>query len=249
MAVKTSAKKVESKSAVVKASVSRVKEKPKTVSKSSATMKNSLPTHSSVKNTSSKSVKSKKLYVTFIVVIAILGLGLYYMRGMFVAAVVNGQPISRLEVVKETEKQKGKETLAALVRNNLIQQEAAKNKVSVSDKEVGDEIKRLEGVMSKQGQKLDDALAMQAMTRDDLKKLIRLDKLVSKMVSKDVRVSDEEVSAYIEKNKDVLPKDADEAKMKSDVKESLRQQKTSEKVRTWLADLEKRAKVIYFVQY
>ncbi len=252
MAARVTAKKVESKAVVAKPRPSRARtaQRPGSRPARPTVVKEAvMSTKSSSQETSPKSMKAKKLYVVFVLVIVALGLGLYYLRGLFVAAVVNGQPISRLEVVREAEKQKGKDTLNSLVRNNLIQQEAARNKASVSDKEVSDEIKRLEGVMAKQGQKLDDVLTTQAMTRDDLKKLIRLDKLVSKMVAKDVQVSDSEVAAYIEKNKDVLPQGEDQAKLKKDVMETLKQQKTSEKVRAWLADLEKRAKVIYFVQY
>ena len=41
----------------------------------------------------------------------------------------------------------------------------------------------------------------------------------------------------------------DEAELKKQVTEQLKQQKTNEKVRTWLADLQKEANVTYFVQY
>src|SRR5688572_16109970 len=48
---------------------------------------------------------------------------LYFLRGVFVAATVNGKPISRLALVKELEKQNGKETLNSLVTKELIFQE------------------------------------------------------------------------------------------------------------------------------
>ncbi len=87
------------------------------------------------------------------------------------------------------------------------------------------------------------------MTKDDLKRLIRLDKLVAKMVGKDVTVSDKEVSDYIDKNKEALPQGQDENALKTQVKDQLKQQKTNEKVRAWLAKLQKDSKVVYFVQY
>lgn len=174
---------------------------------------------------------------------------MYYFRGIFVAAVVNGQPISRLEVVRQTEQQSGKQTLDTLVRNALIEQKAKKENVTVTEKEINDEIKKLQDNLSKQGQNLDQVLQAQGMSQDDLKKLIRLDKLVAKMVGKDIKVSDAEVNKYIEDNKDALPQDADEATLKKQVTEQLKQQKTNEKVRNWLAQLQKEANVTYFVQY
>lgn len=199
-------------------------------------------------STSTQPMKLKKSYVILIIAILLLGAGLYYFRGLFVAAVVNGQPISRLEVVQQTEKQSGKQTLEGLVRNALIEQKAKEKNISVTDKEVSDEIAKLQTNLKKQGQSLDQALATQGMTKEDLQRLIRLDKLVSKMVGKDVKVTDKEVEDYLEKNKANLP-DTDEATLKKEVKAQLTQQKTNEKVRTWLADVQKQANVVYFVQY
>jgi len=195
-----------------------------------------------------QSVKLRKSYLILIIVIVVLGALLYYFRGLFVAAVVNGQPISRLEVVQQAEKQSGKQTLDTLVRDALIEQEAKKENVTVSDKEVNDEISTLQNNLKKQGQTLDQVLATQGMSQVDLRRLIRLDKLVQKMVGKNVKISDQEINDYISKNKDSLP-NTDEATLKKQVKAQLVQQKTNEAVQTWLASLQQKANVVYFVQY
>lgn len=229
-AQKPAAKSVPAKKATVKSAPKVVEVTPKVESSKKATSLN-------------------KSQIVLAVVIVLLGVGLYFFRSLFVAAVVNGQPISRWSVIKETEKQAGKQTLSNLVRNSLIEQEAKKQNVTVSDKEINDEITKLEGNLSKQGQKLDQVLSVQGMTKDDLRHLIRLDKLVAKMVGKDVTVSDKEVADYMDKNKDMLPADQDQEALKKQVKDRLQQQKTSDKVKAWLEDLQTKAKVIYFVQY
>jgi predicted DNA-binding ArsR family transcriptional regulator len=201
------------------------------------------------KSTTTQSPKARKAYIVLVIIILLLGAALYYFRGLFVAAVVNGQPISRWEVIRQTEQQSGKTTLDTLVRNTLIEQKAREANVSVSDKEINDEITKLQGNLSKQGQNLDQVLTAQGMSKDDLKKLIRLDKLVAKMVGKDVTVSDKEVTDYIEKNKEALPQGADEATLKKQVADQLKQQKTNDKVRAWLADIEKQSKIVKFVDY
>lgn len=199
--------------------------------------------------TTSKPVRIKKAYIALIVIILLVGALLYFYRGLFVAAVVNGQPISRIDVVRQAEQQSGKQILDTMVRNALIEQKAKQQGVSVNDSEINTEIKKLQDNLSKQGQNIEQVLQAQGMNKDDLRKLIRLDKLVSKMVGKDVKVSDDEVNAYIEKNKETLPQGTDEATLKKQVSDQLKQQKTNEKVRTWLADLQKQAVVKYYVTY
>lgn len=197
----------------------------------------------------SKPLKIRKSYILLILATALLIALLFFFRSIFVAAVVNGQPISRVSVIKETEKQAGKQTIQNLVRNTLIEQEARKQKVVVTEKEIDEEIKKVETTLSKQGQKIDQVLEVQGLTREDLKKLIRLDKLVSKMVGKDIKVSDEDIASYIEKNAESLPQDQTEEELKKSVSDTLRQQQLNQKVQTWLEELQKKAKIQYFVQY
>ena len=196
-----------------------------------------------------RAFKLKKLYVILAIVFVALALLIFNYRGLFVAAVVNGEPISRLEIVKEAEKQSGKQTINNLVRNRLIEQEARKQKVTVSEQEIKDEVKKVEQTLSKQGQKLDQVLAMEGINRDDLRKLLRLNKLIEKMVGKDIKISDKEIADYIEKNKDSLPQDQTEEQLKQTVSKELRQQALNQKLQKWLADLQGKAKIQYFVQY
>jgi len=199
-----------------------------------------------------KQVKVKKSfvkYVVLVVVIVVVGALIYFSRSLFVAAVVNGQPISRLDVVKETEKQSGKQVVDNLVRNALIEQEAKKQNVTVSEQEIDAEIKKIEDQLKKQGQNFDQVLQMQGMTKNDLRKLIKLDKLVGKIVGKDIKISDNDVNKYIEDNKEMLPKNLKDSDLKNQVRDQLKQQVLNKKVSAWLADLQKKANIQYFVQY
>jgi foldase protein PrsA len=188
-------------------------------------------------------------YIILVAAIILFAGAIYYFRGLLVAAVVNGQPISRMEVVKETEKQSGKQALETLVRNALIEQEAAKANVTVSNKEIDDQIKKVEKQLAGQGQKLDQVLAMQGMTRSELRNLIRLDQLVGKLVGKDIKITDKQVADYMEKNKETLPENQNQDDLKKTIKEQLRQQELNQKVQTWLQEIQKKAKINYFVQY
>ncbi len=196
-----------------------------------------------------QSLKLRKMYIVASVVIVALGLLAYANRSLFVAATVNGQPISRVKVVKEAEKQSGKQSLENLIRNSLIEQEAEKANVTVTDKEIDDEIKKVETTLSKQGQKIDQVLELQGLTREDLRKLIRLDKIVGKIVGKDINVTDAQINDYIEKNQESLPQDQTEDQVKKSVSERLKQQELNTKVQKWLESLKSKAKIQYFVQY
>ncbi|OGH22470.1 MAG: hypothetical protein A3F31_05500 [Candidatus Levybacteria bacterium RIFCSPHIGHO2_12_FULL_38_12] len=195
------------------------------------------------------SFKFKRSYAFTIVVVLAMAALAYYFRGLFVAAIVNGKPIFRTTIVKELERQGGKQTLDSLVTEELVFQEANKQKVSVSDDEIHKEIKKIEEQVSKQGQPFDSLLVSQSMTRESLKNRIKLQKLIEKMVGKDIKVTDKEVDDYIEKNKDSIPADSDQQKVKEGVRQQLRQQKLQEKVQSWLSNLQKNAHVLYFVKY
>ncbi len=237
-----------------KSSTSRHTIKKSTGNKFTSSASSNVPTANSSSSTSSANINGtsfriRKSYIIFLAVIAVLATLIVRYKGLVVAAVVNGNPIYRVNVVKETEKQAGKQTINNLVRNSLIEQEAKKQNITVTDKEIDDEIKKVESTLSKSGQKMDQVLQLQGLTKDDLKRLIRLDKMVSKMVGKDVKVSDSEVDAYIEKNRESLPAEQTEEQLRKSVSDNLRQQKLNEKVQQWLSDLQKKANIQYFVQY
>lgn len=210
----------------------------------------SSPVSTSEKNTN----KSFKRYVTkrngiIVLAIILLGLGLYFFKSLFIAATVNGQPISRLQVVQELEKQSGQQTLESLVTKNLILQEMEKNNITVNEEEISAEIKKIEDALKQQGRTLSDALAQQGLSRPELEEQLRIQKMIEKLFSKDAVVSDAEVNAYIEENKDALPTDQEESALKATIKEQLKQQKLTTKFQTWLEGLQKKAKIDYYVNY
>ncbi len=188
----------------------------------------------------------RKYIIAAVVVLAIIGI-LYVARGVFVAAIVNGQPISRLSVISELEKQGGKQALNSLITKTLIFQEANKQKITVSKQEVDAEMKKIEESVVKQGQNLNQLLATQGMSRDALAEQVSLQKLIEKMVGKEIQVTDKEVSDYIEKNKETLGDTTDQANLQENVKQQLRQQKLSEKYQALIEKLQKDAKISYFV--
>lgn len=195
------------------------------------------------------SVRMKRSYMLGVLgIIILLGL-LYLLRGWFVVAIVNGQPISRMSVIRDLEKQSGKQILNSHITRALIFQEARKQNITISDDEVNTEMKKYDENFKKQGQSLDQVLTLQGMTRKDLEDQIKIQKMIEKMLGKDVKIADKEIDDYIEKNKESLPENAKPEELRANVKQQLFQQKLNEKVRVWIEDLQKKAQIMYFVQY
>ena len=194
------------------------------------------------------SIKVSRKYLLIGIGIVALAALLYTYRSLFIVATVNGTPISRLTLIQELEKQGGKQTLATLVTKTLIAQEAAKKNISVSQKQIDEELKKIEQSLSQQGQTLDQVLQLQGMTKASLIEQIRTQKMVEALVGP-ISVSDKEVDAYIEANQASLPQEGNAAEIKKNVKTQLQQQKVSQKAQELLANLQKNAKINYLVTY
>lgn len=182
-------------------------------------------------------------------VLLLLGALLYYFKGLFIVSIVNGEPISRLKLIQQLEKQNGQQTLKMIVTQTLIEQEAKKQKIAVAQNEINEKIEKIEDDLKKQNRKLEDALSFQGMTRNDLAEQLRFQSLIEKMIGKNINVTDKEINDYIEKNRESYPQDAKIGDLKKEVEQQLRQQKLSEKYQSWLDGLQKNAKIVNFVNF
>lgn len=186
------------------------------------------------------------IIVVAIIVIAIL---LYFGRSMFVAAMVNGEPVSRSSVVKELEAQNGQAMLDRIINEKLVRQEAAKKKISVSTKDIDNEIARISKRFSSQGQDLNQLLEGQGISQSQFRDEVEIQLLVEKLLGDQTKVTDEEFNAFLEQNKDLLANEEDQDAAKAQYRQQLEQQKLSQKYQEWIANLKKDAKINYFVNY
>lgn len=196
----------------------------------------------------SKQLLNKRNILILLGIVIVVGV-LYYIKGLFIVALVNGQPITRLSVIQELEKRGGKQTVSSLVTQALILQEAKKQNINVAQKEIEEEMKKVEDNLKKQGQSLDSVLTFQGLTKEDFIAQIRIQKLVEKMIAKDIKVTDKEISDYINKNNATIPKDMKPEEVTASARQQLQQQKLGAKAQAWLADLQAKAKIQYLVNY
>lgn len=225
----------------------------KTTRRKKSTVKKSVVALQQSEITPSKTVnRFPKRPVIIGVIVLVLGSLIYFGKGLFIAAVVNGQPISRISVVSELENRNGKSVLNEFVINSLIEQEAKRKKINVSDKEVSDELVKIEQSVNSQGATLDDLLAQQGMTKDSLKSAVKVQLLATKLVNNNIKVTDKEINDYINTQKAQLTAaggTSGSLPSRDQAKSDLVQQKLQSEIQTLITDLKNKAKISYFVGY
>lgn len=191
--------------------------------------------------------KTKKAIISIALIAFILALS-YLFKGLFIAAMVNGQPISRLSVVQQLEKQGGKTTLDSFITEKLISDEAQKKGITISDDEINQEIKTIEASVTQQGGTLEQALMQQGMTNESLVKSIKNQKIIEKLLADKIKVTDAEVTKYIAENETSVP-EGQETETKKQIMDQLKQQKFQQEAQSWVASLKKAANIKYYVNY
>ncbi len=192
--------------------------------------------------------KNRKSLVMAIVVI-VLALVVFLGKGFFVAAMVNGQPISRLAIIHDLEAQSGKAALDAVVTRTLVAQEAAKKNVTATDSDINAEISKIQKQFQAQGQNLDQLLATQGLSKEKFKDEVKVQILVTKILGNQAKVTDKDFEAFLAKNADLIANEKDQEAAKKSLRQQMEQQKLAQKYQEWIAGIKKNAKINYFVGY
>lgn len=193
--------------------------------------------------------KPKPVVIAVGAAVILIVLALIFAKGLFVAATVNGSPISRLSVISELEKQGGKQALEAIIDKKLIETELNKKGVSASKEDVDAEIEKIKTQVTAQGGTLEMALAQQGLTEEMLREQITTQKKLQKLLADKVAVTDTEIDAYIKDSKATVPKDVKVEDFRKQIGEQLKQQKFQSEAQQWVSDLTASAKIKYYVNY
>jgi len=183
-----------------------------------------------------------------IAVVVVIGVSGYFYRGLFVAATVNGSPISRFAVIGKLEKTSGRQALDQLITEKLIVAEMDKNNITVTDDEVTANVKKIEDQITAQGGTLSQALIAQGMTLTDLRDQLSINDRLEKFLADKIQVSADEISQYITDNKVVIPK-GQEAQFNDQISSQLRANKLNDAAQTLIDSLRSEASINYFVNY
>ncbi len=185
---------------------------------------------------------SKRDYLILLVAgILILSL---YKKNWFIAATVNGIPISNFELLSQLNQQHRTQTLNQLIEEKIILGEARKNNAVPTEAEIDQRIKELETQVGGP-QAFDSLLSQQGLTRSSLRSRIRIPLAISKLYEKDATVSGEELANFLKQNKDQL-KATDSASQEKEATEALKQQKLSQIFTQKFQELKQKAKIQIF---
>jgi foldase protein PrsA len=185
-------------------------------------------------------ILTKKNIILAIILLLILGGWIF--RRYFIAATVNGQPVSRMELNSQMEKRFGSQVLDNIINERLIMGAVRQKGVFVTAEEIDTKIKDVETKLSGKIS-LDDALKMQGMTREDMRKQMEIQVSIDKLFSTESTVSSKEVDEYIFSNKESFKNSTNPAQLRLEVTDVLHQQKVSDAFNKWFEDIKKGARI------
>jgi hypothetical protein len=195
-------------------------------------------------------LNKRKTIITIAIIagLAALGVIIHSLIGFFVAATVGWSPISRYAVIKELETVYGKTALNSLITQKLIDIEAAKQGIVVSQEDIDAEIADIEKQLSAQGQTLEAVLKIEGMTMNDLIEQIIDRKRTEKLVADKTVVSDSDIDEYIKTYSITIPK-GQEVSYREELKEQLESQKLNEAASALIEILKSNSIIRYFGNY
>jgi len=179
-----------------------------------------------------------------ILVIAGLLLLAIYKKSLFIAATVNGAPITNLELQLKLNDQFRDQTLNQLINEKIILNEAAKNNAIPSQQAIDAKIAGLETTVGGKDA-LNSLLAQQGQTRGGLRDQVMVQLAITKLYDKEATVSADDVSKFIDSNKAQL-KATDSAGQEKEAYDNLKQQKLSQIFSQKFQELRQKANIKIF---
>lgn len=184
-----------------------------------------------------------------VLVLLLLVAGANHYKGFFVAATVNGEAITRLEVIRDLEKQSGSRVLETLVTNKIIHNAAITQNFHLAAADFDAEIANIRQDIEGQGLSLENALLEQGMSMEDLRKQITPQLELEKILGDKIAVTDEEVAKYISDNKIPSSKDMTEEELRQAIKKQLKSQKLGREASVWIEAEKAKASIQYLAPY
>jgi hypothetical protein len=201
-----------------------------------------------VKKIKKPKLPSKSFLVKILVVLIIItgiGIFLFKNKNLFIVALVNNEPVWRINLDQRMVARYGNDTLDEIVGEMLIRQAAKKNNIVVAKAEVDNKLTEIEKTLNGKIT-LQDALAQQGDTIDGFRSRVELQLILEKLTAGETLVSEQEVTDYLEKNRASLVA-TDEAGMRAEGRQTLFSQKQTTALRQYFSNLRTQAKIVKFL--
>lgn len=145
--------------------------------------------------------KSNTLIILAILTTALALGAIFYIKGKSeVVARVNGEKITKTELYDLMVKQSGQEALDALISERIVQFEAKKQNIAVSEQDIQNELEKYYASYGGQ-EAFIQTLTNAGYSLDDVKKDVELSLKIRKLVEPRILISEDELKAYFEENK------------------------------------------------
>lgn len=118
-------------------------------------------------------------------------------------ATVGDKTITKVQLYSQLERAGGKQILRNMIDEQVILAGAAKYKLSVSEKEINDELNNYKKQFPSE-QQYQEALKREGFSEEELKNQIKTKLLFDKLATKDVKLTEDEIKKYYDENKTQL---------------------------------------------
>lgn len=195
--------------------------------------------------------KNRRLYSRYLIILAIVvavGVFAFIKKDWFVVATINNQPVTSVEYYQNLKAKDGGQVLNQIIQDRLINQEANKKGVSVSESDINKKIASIQKQVGGADQ-LKSALSSRNLSEKEFRNQIKIQLLVEKLLENDIKVTDKEVDDYIAKNQNNTDATATSVDLKdrTAVKNQLQADKLNQKFPGWYSNLEKQASINKFI--
>jgi len=183
--------------------------------------------------------KSTVIYITLalIFVAVFVGLNSQYEQKEVVAT-VDGEKITQSELYKSMIVSNGRQALDILISQKIIDIEARKHQIIITEQEIQEKMAQYEEAYGGR-EALLTLLQANGITLNDLRNNIQMTLKITKLLTPDIVVSDEEIAAYFEQNKDDFARQNPDPKLedfKDKIKDTILEQKVQIGFDSWLQE-------------
>ncbi|MCL4366806.1 SurA N-terminal domain-containing protein [Patescibacteria group bacterium] len=185
---------------------------------------------------------SKGLIIVLIFVV-LLALA-YYKKSWFIAATVDGAPITNLELQNALNQQYRSQVLNQLINEKILTDEAQKQGVVVTNADIDNRITQIEQSVGG-ASTLDSLLSQQGQDRQSLRDQVKINLIIEKLYSNEATVSADEINQYIKNNQGQFSS-SDSAQQQQEAKDALQQQKLQQVFSDKFQTLKQQANVKIF---
>ncbi|MBW8350695.1 peptidylprolyl isomerase [Bacillus sp. IITD106] len=147
--------------------------------------------------------KSSKKFTISVIILIVIGLAAIFAAAFSkreIAASVGGEKITQAELNEALVKRYGQDTLNSMIEKKVIEQEAKKEKVSISDKE---KQKEMDSYIEQYGGKdaFEAALKQSGISKKDIEQDVIQYLSIKKMLEPKIKITEDDMKKYFEEKK------------------------------------------------